>query len=472
MRNCPVIESIDDLVPCTLQAPSDLSRAEALCGWLEVPENPEQPEQGTIRLHLALAPAIDTRAEGAPLAILAGGPGQAAYDVYASRSAGFSRVRQQRPILILDQRGTGRSNRLECELQEEAEDEEYSSELMKQVVSECLATLPADPRFYTTSAAVRDLDRAREVLGFDQLNLWGGSYGTRVALHYMRRYPAQTRAVVIDGVVPPDRVLGPQIAIEAQRALDKILERCAADSSCSEAFPDLRGDLARLRARLDDGPIPFSTANPVTGELLEDEFGNFHLGIALRLLSYSPQTMALMPLLIHEAAEGNVAPLAGQALMLGADIGEALALGMHNAIVCTEDMPYFESGAVDRDELENSYLGSLQIDSLVAICEIWPAGFIDEDFRDPATGDAPVLILSGEYDPVTPSSYGEHVDASLSNSEHYTVRGQGHGQLSVGCVPRLLGQFFDDPSPSTLDASCLEEASADGFFIDFNGPSP
>lgn len=468
----PIIESIDDLVPCTLTAPSGLSRVEASCGWLEVPENPEQPEQGNIRLHLALAPAIDSSAEGAPLAVLAGGPGQAAYDLYASRAGGFSRIRQRHPILILDQRGTGRSNRLQCELQEDAEEEEYSAELMKQVVSECLATLPADPRFYTTSVAVRDLDHAREVLGFDQLNLWGGSYGTRVALHYLRRYPAQTRAVIIDGVVPPDMVLGPQIAIEAQHALDAILDRCASDASCSEAFPDLRSDLARLRAQLDAAPIAVSVTDPVSGELLETEFGNFHLSIALRLLSYAPQTVALMPLLIHEAADGNVAPLAGQALMLGSDIGEALALGMHNAIVCTEDMPYFEPHMVDRDALENSYLGTLQIDSLVAICENWPAGFIDDDFRDAVSSDVPVLILSGQFDPVTPSSYGEHVRAGLSNAEHFVIEGQGHGQLGVSCVPRLLGQFVDEASTKTLNQSCLEDVSADGFFIDFNGPTP
>jgi pimeloyl-ACP methyl ester carboxylesterase len=343
---------------------------------------------------------------------------------------------------------------------------------VREAVSECLDSLDNDSRYYTTSVAVRDLDEVRQALGFEQLNLLGGSYGTRVALHYLRRYPQATRAVIIDGVIPADMSLGPGIAVEAQKALDMGFARCAADPACHEAFPDPAADLKLLREQLTSQPLVLTLPDPLTGELLEERFSEMHMAVAIRMLNYSPQTVALIPLLLKEAVNGNPTPMLAQTLMISSSINEALALGMHNAVVCAEDIPFIDDPESYRQELEKTFLGTMMLDSLTAICDVWPAGIIDDDFKTPVISDKPVLLLSGEADPITPPSYAEQAMATLSNSQHIELIGQGHGQLGNGCVPKLLGEFIANPDSLPLDKSCAELTQPVGFFLDFNGPAP
>ncbi len=466
------ISSIDELQDCNLYATSGLRRIEARCGWFEVAENRDDAGSRKIRLHIALVPAVDETAGGSPLALLAGGPGQSAQDVYTSVAPALSRVRKKHPILLVDQRGTGRSNRLNCEDQEEIEDQEWSAELMRAVVSVCLDALDTDPRFYTTSVAVRDLDEVRQMLGFEQLNLLGGSYGTRVALHYLRRYPQATRAVIIDGVVPADLPLGPGIAIDAQNALDMAFARCAADDACHEAFPDPAADVKLLLEQLAANPVSLTLPDPLTGEMLDKRLDKNQFMGALRMLIYSPETVALIPLLLREAATGNPAPMLAQSLMIASNIGEMMAMGMHNAVICTEDVPFFQDPDSYGPVLEKTFLGTIMLDGMSAICDVWPAGIIDDDFKTPVVSDIPVLLLSGEADPVTPPDYAEQAEATLSNSRHVVLSGQGHGQIGTGCIPKLLGEFIANPDPLALDDSCKKNTEPTGFFLDFNGPSP
>ncbi|MCZ6716002.1 MAG: alpha/beta fold hydrolase [Gammaproteobacteria bacterium] len=470
--DAPAILTIDELQDCSLHAPSGLRRIDARCGWFEVTENRDDAGGKKIRLHVALVPAVDETASGSPLALLAGGPGGSAQDFYTGMAGALSRVREKHPILLVDQRGTGMSNRLACEQQEEIEDQEWSQELVREAVSECLDSLDNDSRYYTTSVAVRDLDEVRQALGFEQLNLLGGSYGTRVALHYLRRYPQATRAVIIDGVIPADMSLGPGIAVQAQKALDMGFARCAADPACHEAFPDPAADLKLLREQLTSQHLVLTLPDPLTGELLEERFSEMHMAVAIRMLNYSPQTVALIPLLLKEAVNGNPTPMLAQTLMISSSINEALALGMHNAVVCAEDIPFIDDPESYRQELEKTFLGTMMLDSLTAICDVWPAGIIDDDFKTPVISDKPVLLLSGEADPITPPSYAEQAMATLSNSQHIELTGQGHGQLGNGCVPKLLGEFIANPDSLPLDKSCAELTQPVGFFLDFNGPAP
>ena len=470
--DAPAILSIDELQDCSLHAPSGLRRIDARCGWFEVAENRDDADGKKIRLHVALVPAVDETAGGSPVALLAGGPGGSAQDFYTGIAKALSRVREKHPILLVDQRGTGMSNRLACEQQEEIEDQKWSQELVREAVSECLDSLDNDSRFYTTSVAVRDLDEVRQALGFEQLNLLGGSYGTRVALHYLRRYPLATRAVIIDGVIPADMSLGPGIAIEAQTALDMGFARCAANDACHEAFPDPAADLKLLQQQLTRQPLVLTLPDPLTGEMLEQRFSEMHMAVAIRMLNYSPQTVALIPLLLKEAVNGNPTPMLAQTLMISSSINEALALGMHNAVVCAEDIPFILDPESYRQELEKTFLGTMMLDSLTAICDVWPVGIIDDDFKTPVISDKPVLLLSGEADPITPPSYAEQAMATLSNSQHIELTGQGHGQLGNGCVPQLLGEFIADPDSLPLDIACVDLTEPVGFFLDFNGPAP
>jgi pimeloyl-ACP methyl ester carboxylesterase len=351
-------------------------------------------------------------------------------------------------------------------------DGEYSTELTIEYTRECLEQLPHDPRFFTTSVAVTDMEAVRQALGYSSLNLYGVSYGTRVAQHFARRYPDSTRTVVIDGVAPPQVSLGPEIATESQKAVDNILARCTENKACNERFPNVADDFKRVVAALRESPVVIDVPNPSTGRPEALDFGEGELAAAIRLLAYHPNAIAIMPLLIHEAGEGNYVPLGSQFMMTMIALIDSLSMGMHNAVVCTEDVPFYDRSTIDYDGIAASYMGTFQLEALEAICSVWPAGPIDDEFKLPLATDLPVLLLSGDADPITPPRYAELAATDLENALHLIGRNQGHGQISVGCTRRLVADFIDSADLGSIDAECLERSFVMPFFLDFSGPSP
>lgn len=462
------------LEPCRLEHPLGAGSVAARCGILEVPENPDEPDGRRIGLAVAVIPAISTRAEPDPLFLLAGGPGQGARETFVPYLPALAGVRRSRDLVLVDQRGTGESNRLACDMPEETLSEaSLPPEKLGELTKECLGALPGDPRYYTTSVAVRDLEAVRAALGYERVNLYGGSYGTRVAQHYARRYPARTRSVVLDSSVPPGLALGPGMALDAEAALRAGFARCAGEDACRDRFGDLDSAFDALRARLADGPVTVRLTDPVSGETSEVEFTDGHLSLAVRLLSYSAPTAGLLPLLIHEAhSRGNFAPLAAQAEMVGDMLGESIAYGMHNAVVCTEDLPFVDAGAIDREALRQSYLGEQMLEGLEAMCAVWPRGVLDADLREPLASDVPALLLSGSLDPVTPPAYGTAAAAGFRDHLHVIFEGQGHLQLGLPCAQRLLRRFLEAGTASGLDAACAQEVKPVPFFLGFNGGAP
>jgi pimeloyl-ACP methyl ester carboxylesterase len=343
---------------------------------------------------------------------------------------------------------------------------------LRGLARDCLAKLPGRPQFYTTSIAVGDLEAVRAALGYPKINIFGGSYGTRVAQHYARRYPERTRTIVLDGIVPPDLALVPQIAIESQRALDGVFKRCAADAECNRRFPALATQFAQIDARLRKSPVSVTIADPVTGVRRAIKVTRAHLVTMARMLTYSPWTASLMPLLIHDAAtNGNYAPLAAQAEMAGEDLEEMIAMGMHNSVVCAEDAPRF-TGAVDHTALAASYIGPMMLEGMTAICEIWPHGPVDADFAKPLDSAVPALLLSGEFDPATPASYGAAAARGFRNGLHLVVPGQGHGQTRLSCVQKLIRRFIEHGTSKNLDTACIESIRPAPFFLSFSGGAP
>jgi len=461
-----------ELEDCRINAGEGFPGIKARCGTLPRPENPRDPDSPPIELRVAVVPALDLAPEPDPFVPLAGGPGASAIEFYAAYAGAFEYVRRHRDILLVDQRGTGASARLDCETGDELIEGQLSREQVLDATRICLQSLPHDPRYFTTSVAVTDLEAVRTALGYGALNLYGASYGSRVAQHFAKRYPAATRSIVLDGVVPPQLPLGPEIATEAQRALENIFARCAADDACNARFPDLQQSFRAVRAELDQQSVVVDLANPVTGRREYVEFGPDELAGAIRLLAYNANSMAIVPLLIDAAANGNYEPLAAQFHMIASTMADALALGMHNAVMCSEDEPYYDHDNIDYDAVEASYIGILQLQSIEAMCSLWPAGPVDDDLRRPLATDIPVLLLSGDADPITPPRYAALAMAELRNARHLIDAGQGHGQAAVGCMPRLIGEFVAGTDPAALDASCLERSFAMPFFLDFSGPAP
>lgn len=460
---------------CRISGQGSPVSSAARCGVLEVPEDPANPSGRRIRLQVAVIPALDRRADSTPVFLVAGGPGQGARESFAPILPAFSRLGRRHDLVMVDQRGTGGSNALRCDLPDDGEDAgpDPTPEEVAALVRNCLAHLPGNPRFYTTSIAVRDLDAVREALGYHQVNLYGISYGTRVAQHYARRYPRNTRAVVIDGVAPPGLALGPDIALVAQRVLDDAFNRCAADPACHAAYPSLREGFRELVAKLDTSPQTVTLNDPTSGKTVTRQFTLDRLGIAVRLLSYSPVSMSLLPFLMSEAAAGRPGPLLAQAIAVGDNLGDQLAPGMHNAVVCTEDMPFLVESSFDRATLAKTYLGTRTLEGLERACAAWPRGVLDADLREPLRSRIPFLLLSGTADPVTPPAYGELAKQGLSDALHVTVKGNGHGQFGVPCAPRVITAFIDAGTTRGLDAKCLQQADlTQPFFLDANGAAP
>jgi pimeloyl-ACP methyl ester carboxylesterase len=457
------------LEPCRVEAPR-LPSVAASCGRLSLPENPREPDGRAIEIFVARVPSLSPEPQPDPLVVIAGGPGQAASRLYAASRAAFEAIRRDRDIVLVDQRGTGESAPLTCPSVSTASLGSTDPSQLPDSMRTCLASLAGDPRYYTTSVAVADLDAVREALGVERWNLYGVSYGTRVAQHYLRRYPERVRALILDGAVPSGAAFGPDIAVHAQRALDLILSRCAASAACDAQYPDTAGALTTLLATLDAAPVELSLADPMTAEPIALTLTGDDVRAVVRLLSYTPQSAALIPLLIDAARAGNAAPLAAQNRMLTADLESELSLPMHNAVVCTEDVPFFPNVSIA--ETVTTYLGTSVSDALRAVCSVWPVGERDDELREPVVADHPVLILSGDADPITPPNYGQRVAATLANARHIVAEGQGHGLASIGCTPRLLREFITSLEPETLDTSCLDRTRRTPFFLDFSGPAP
>jgi pimeloyl-ACP methyl ester carboxylesterase len=447
----------------------------AECVSVQVPENPDEPAGRKIDLFVARVAAISLNKKPDPLFLIAGGPGTSAVDLYTSSSGPFDRVRRDRDIILVDQRGTGRSHRLDCEygnknLFERVDDLEVAA-----VNRKCRDELAkkADLRLYTTSIAVRDLDAVRALLGYQRINIYGNSYGTRVAQHYARRYPQATRTLILDGVVNPEIVLGPAIAIDAERALERILARCAGDAACSKAFDDPAADYRALRAQLAAKPVSTMVSDAATGRPIHFDFTPRHLSAVLRFASYNDDQAALLPLSLHLAThEGNFTPLASQFRVFAHSLEASFAYGMHNSVACSEDAPLIDSSKLDLAALDATHMGAEQVQQLIEACKLWPKGVVDEDLHAPLESDAAALLLSGADDPVTPPEYAALAQRAFGDARHVIIAGHGHGQLGAPCVDRIIASFVMAGTARDLDTRCTDKLKPMPFFITLAGPAP
>ena len=449
------------LEACRLSTPGLTVSVPARCGVLTVPENRDDPDGRRIDLNVAVVPAVDRVPQPDPLFILVGGPGQAAVEVYPAVATSFSALRRTRDIVLVDQRGTGASHPLTCDL---PDDNDVETEEVIAALRDCPPTLDADPRFYTTEIAMQDLDEVREALGYASVNLYGVSYGTRAALTYLRLFPERVRTLVLDAVVSPDYVLYLNTAQDADRALDMLFTRCETDAACSEAFPTAREDFAELVAELEIEPLTAALRDPVTGEPLTVTLDHKDLLNITFPLLYTPEIAALLPLSLKEAKMANVAPLLAQ--VSASDAG--LSIGMLHAVACTEDAPF-----VTEDEATALAEGTLfgdRTEMLREVCSAWPQGELSSAFGQPVTSDVPVLLLSGEADPVTPPQYADRVAQGFPNSLHVIGPGMGHGLLGRGCIDRLVSDFIAAGSVADLDAACAQRLAPSPFFVSPTGP--
>ena len=444
------------LSPCKLPG---IGR-EVRCGRFDVWEDRAKRAGRKISLRVVVLPATGSDREPDPVFIFEGGPGESAVESAAGEAAGGAEVNRKRDLVLVDVRGTGDSNGLQCKaLQGHAGVLGFlESFLPVEGVRACRRELEsrADLRFYTTAAAVDDVDDVRSALGYDRVNVEGGSYGTNAALEYMRRHPEHVRTAVLEGIVPPGTRSPLHFAREAQTALDQVIAACAKDSACHAAFPDTRGEIDGLLARLDKQPADVSIKDPKTGKPLNVAFGRSAAAQTIRYMLYDPITAAQIPLRVHVAAQGDLGPLAETAYLFG-NLMTSTADGFYLSVTCAEDVRFFTPDEAEKAS-RGTFLGDFRARAQKAACTEWPRGETPPDVNEPVRSDAPTLLISGERDPVTPAAWGEQAARTLSRSKLVVVPGGGHGfdgEKGTECLDRLARELVERGSEKDLDTSCV-----------------
>ncbi len=445
-----------------------LSLIKAECSYLSVPQNYAEPAGRVLKLHVALIASSARKPQLDPAVYLAGGPGQSASESFGQIAGGFREILKTRHVLLIDQRGTGLSHALKCKMPDEVMLVTPDEATMRKMVRDCLSAQDVDPRFFTTTDATKDLESLRVAIGAPQLNLVGFSYGTRVAQQFAMHYPKSTRSLILDGVAPNPLILGSEHAQALDEALAKQFARCATDIACFERFGDPAKTLAELVADLTANPREVEISDPLTGKLSKLPLGIGALQGMARFYAYGSEMSALVPLLMDEAKHGRPQAMLAQSEMVGQDLGDAMSHGMQLSVMCSEDNEFLKPDPSNAKHL----LGNEMQEMLHVQCQEWPKGARPKDFFEPLTGAVPTLLISGEFDPVTPARYGDVVLKGLSNAQHIVVPAQGHINLGRGCIPKLAAEFMTALTPKKLDTECVKKIQPAPFFLEFTGPAP
>lgn len=456
------------LTPCYAKNLTD----RMLCGSIRRPLHANAPTQdASIDIHFAVLPAINPLHPQEAVLGFAGGPGQAAFDAAATFVHGLRYARESRDILLVDQRGTGKSGLLQCDsldlTSQFALDENNldMAAITRQETALCLDKLQqVDLSHYTTVAAAADFEAVRLALGYQKLHLYGGSYGTRMAQEYMRQYPDAVLTATLDGVVPFNQSFG-AMGAASDASLEAVYTYCDASPECRQQFPDARAQLQQLQQRLTAQTISTTVRHPRTYELIELKLTRAKLQQALRFALYSNRYRAMIPMVVEQASQGDYSALVG--LMLAQDFAADLSIGVNFAVVCGEDRPFWT--AQSQAEFTKSYLGHSWLQGAEASCNVWQVKPVAADYTVPLQTDTPVLLLSGGLDPATPPGWAELAMAQMSNARHLIAPHATHIVASQTCAPKLISQFINQQSASTLDDNCLKQELRHPFLTNANG---
>lgn len=417
-----------------------------------MPEDWSRPAGRQIPLHVVVVPAVEREAGAAPFVWLAGGPGIAATESAPAYLGELSAHRQWRDVVLVDQRGTGHSNPLRCpEIETRGPLEEMYP---LDAVRSCRARLEkkADLRQYTTANSVRDLEAVREALGYERVDLAGLSYGSLLALSYLRAHPDRVRAAVLLGTAPPGKKYPLHHGENAQRALDVVFAECEADPPCRKAFPEVRRDWETVLERLEASPVTLTRPSPRAGAPLRIAIRRDTFGHAFgSILGSAPRDV---PFVVHEMAIGNFGPFLDG---LHLDQASPFAEGLYLSLDCTEETSRITDAEAEAAARGN-YLGAYRISEQRRACREWPLGAVPPDHAAPVTADVPVLLMTGSLDASTPPAWAEEVAGHLARARHVIIEDLPHfpdGLSHMECYDRIIDAFLRDPQPDKVDTSCL-----------------
>jgi pimeloyl-ACP methyl ester carboxylesterase len=430
----------------------------ARCGRYEVYEDRSARSGRRISLNVVVVPALGAAPAADPVFWLEGGPGGAAVQSAAVVSGRYLRaLRQDRDLVFVDQRGTGKSNPLDCDDigDDPANLEAFFGPLLPPaLIRACREKLEkiANLKLYTTPIAMDDLDDVRAALGYKTINLAGASYGTIAAQVYMRQHPERVRAAFLAGVATPGFKLPLPFARAAQHALDLLFEDCAADEECRAAFPRVREEFAAVLARFDRGPLAVKVIDPVTQQTREVRLERESYVERLRLMLYSTHAARFVPAVVHRAFLGDFVPFQAMAVRFNLGSG-ALSRGMYLTVTCAEAAPFITELEIAA-ETRGTFLGERRVRAHLGACREWVRADVPWKFTDALTSDSPVVLLSGELDGATPPWFAEAAMRGLPNGRQITARYAGH-QIDGPCVWDIISSFIRSASVQSPDVSCV-----------------
>lgn len=413
------------------------------CGVVTVPESPGSSRM--IELGVARVFSENSDPAETPVVYLDGGPGGSTLGSLSQTWGAFSFLADDRDVIFVDQRGTGVSTpNLEC-----TETGELETALPK-----CFerVSMSSDPAAYNSANNARDFDDVRRALGYEQWNLYGISYGTRLGLTILRDYPAGVRAAILDAVVPLDIDLLAHLGQNGQNAFEEVFATCHADTICAEKYPDSMTQLREVAAQLDAEPL----------ELGDYALTGTDFVLVLFNLLYSPVALTYVPFIIDSAANDDFALF--EELSVSAS-GAGFSFGMHLSVQCAEEMPFtsLETIVAADEAVHPELIGGLTGRDYVDYCNSWPVPAAPAIENEPVSSSVPTLVMAGRFDPITPAAYSERVNGDLSNSYYYFVSNDSHGSSLGECGSTIVSAFLRDPDSAPPNTGCLETLPAPEF---------
>jgi pimeloyl-ACP methyl ester carboxylesterase len=439
---------------------------EARCGVHEVFEDRRAGSGRTIRIFVAVLPAHGTKVAPDPIFVLAGGPGQAASILAGFANESLAGLRDHRDIVLVDLAGTGRSGALRCPMYPTASEVVGDFYPLARVRA-CRETLGrrTDLRRYTTPNLMDDLDDVRAALGYQTINIYGTSYGTRAALIYLRRHPAHVRAIVLKALVPPTMRGTMQFALGTERSLGRIFRACAEDAACSRAFPRAEAELREVLSRAERGELRGLVPGPSGEAPVELPLGRGVVASTLLGLLQNSNSAVRLPLLIHTTFEGDTRALLDGIVSYRRALDEQISFGMHLSVVCSEDAPRMDPAAA-AIESRGTALGDYRVAQLASACREWVRGEVPADYAEPVRSDVPALLVSGTLDPNTNETWGEETARTLTRARHVVIPNLSHAFSSIAeCGANFIAEFIEAGSADRIDVSCASRVALPPFAL-------
>ncbi len=425
----------------------------AHCLNLTVPLDWSMPSGKSISVFAAVFPALSRGSHQDPLFILPGGPGQSGDMLLPMIKSVFNDSNKTRDLVLIYPRGTARSSPLLCPQLSALLSNDNAA--IAKLFKACAATQKNNPRYFTTTEITHDTNAIRETLGYNTINLWGGSFGTRLAQHYIAAYPRTVRTVILDGATRLGQSIFTTTPHSIDIAINAIAIMCKLDSACAAKGPDIRAELHSLMVKLHDHPEITIANDPLTGVPRTITIDATMLIEIVGMALYNPDTRAIVPVIIRMAKLENYLPLFAIATQVGTQLGEgALSTGHQLSVLCAEDFQYTTRKDV-AFVAQNTFSGMIEYDRTAAVCAVWPHGIVANSAWQPIESNVPALVLSGGLDPVTPPSLGAATAAQFHIATHVVALASGHGVSMFGCAPKIIAGFLDQASMRGLDTTCL-----------------